>query len=78
MSVEIETYRLEDPGLLSDRQAAVYALREIDGRSRAETAELLEISRSTVDDHHRAAARKLDAARETIGLVDVLLEEADR
>ena len=64
------TTELSDAGLLSERQAEAFALRAIEGRDRHEAAELMGLTASTVDDHYRAAASKVEAANETLGLIE--------
>lgn len=64
------TRELAEAGLLSDRQAEAFILRVIEGRSREDAADLMGIDQSTVDDHLGAARRKIDAAGETLELVD--------
>lgn len=60
---------LVDAGLLKNRQAEAFLLRELEGRSRHEAAESMGITPSTVDDHYRAAQAKIEAARETLALL---------
>ena len=67
--------RLEQAGLLTQRQAEVYFITQIAGRHRTVAATRLGISESAVDDHLRRARSKLRAARRTRELLDEI--EAD-
>lgn len=57
---------LSETGVLADKQAHVYAMREIESFERGETAELLNVAPSTVDTTLRRARRKAEGAREFV------------
>lgn len=60
---------------LSHKQAHVYALRENADFGRDETADILNISPSTVDTHLRRAREKLTAAKNLVRLVRIESDE---
>lgn len=63
-------------GSLTEKQAVAYALREVFGRSREETAEVMGMSTSSVDTHRARGAAKVEEARSTVAaLVDDDSEE---
>ena len=62
--------RLEQAGLLTQRQAEVYFITQIAGRHRTVAATRLGISESAVDDHLRRARSNIRAARRTLDLLD--------
>ena len=58
-------------GSLTEMQAVAFALREVFGRTREETAEVMGLSTSSVDTHRRRGAAKVEEARSTVAaLVD--------
>jgi DNA-directed RNA polymerase specialized sigma24 family protein len=69
-SVRAAARRLSDPGLLTDRQALAYVLRDVEDVGRQEAADRLGCSTSNLDGLLGTARRKLERARHT-------LEEAD-
>ena len=62
-------------GSLTEKQALAFALREIFGYSRSETAELMGMSLSSIDTHRSRGVEKVEEARRT---VDALDSEEDR
>lgn len=62
--------RLAEAGLLTGRQAQAYAFRVIHGISRRETADALGVSKSYVDNLRSDAIEKIDAASETVAMLD--------
>lgn len=77
-SVRDTARRLADPGLLTDRQALAYTLRDVEGVRRDEAAEKMGISKSGLDDHLGTARRKLDQATSTLSVLDALGVDAYR
>lgn len=61
---------LAEAGLLTDRQAEAYVAREIEAVPRPATADKMGISVNRVDNLLRAARDKVEAARETIDVID--------
>lgn len=61
---------LADAGLLTDRQAEAYVRREIELEPRHAVAEHMDISPSTLDDHRSKAVEQVEAARETLAVLD--------
>lgn len=59
----IDAHALADTGILGDKQAHVYALREVHGFERGETVTILNANPSTVDSHLRQARQNAQAAR---------------
>ncbi|AGC65572.1 hypothetical protein K745_gp47 [Haloarcula hispanica virus PH1] len=74
-SVRGAARRLADPGLLTDRQALAYVLRDVEGVSRPDSAERMGVSVSTLDSLLGTARRKLGQARDTLDLADDLADE---
>lgn len=62
--------------ILTERQALAYLLRERLDVNRQTTAEVMESTASNVDNLHRRAREKIDAARETVAALDAL--QSDR
>ena len=56
-------------GLLTERQALVFFLREVEGMRRVEIAEKLDVHPSAVDDHFRRAREKIESARGTLNVL---------
>jgi transcriptional regulator len=67
---EVET--LAERGVLTERQARVYVLRDVLGLSGEEVADRLGISPSTVSAHRSAARERIEAARRTVEEVRAL------
>lgn len=63
---------LVDAGLLTDRQAEAYVLRDVRHVRRERAAEAMGISPNTLDSRLRTARDKVTAARETVATVDRL------
>jgi len=61
---------IADAGLLTEKQAVAYLAREVDHSSREQVASYLDIKPNTLDNHRRAAIDKLEAAEETLELID--------
>jgi len=62
---------------LSDREAEVAAYRQL-GFTNAAIALMIDVSKSTVNEYHRRATDKIDAARRLVSLADgSLAEEKD-
>lgn len=61
---------LVEAGLLKDRQAEAFVLRDVEGHSREEAADLMGLDPSTVDTHLHRARSRVEAARETIALLE--------
>lgn len=61
---------LAGAGLLTERQAEIYVLREIEQTPREATAERLGVSVNTVDNTLSTARRKVAAAAQTMVAVD--------
>lgn len=57
-------------GSLTEKQAVAYALREVFGRTREETAEVMGMSTSSVDTHRARGAAKVEEARSTVEALD--------
>jgi len=58
--------RLSDPGLVTDRQALAYVLRDVEGVSRPDAAERMGSSESNLDTLLARARRNLDQANSTL------------
>lgn len=67
--------QISDAGLLTERQAAAFVLREIVGMPRVTAANSMDISPNVLDKHLRAARDKIDAAEETLEELEQLEEE---
>lgn len=74
-SVRGTARRLADPGLLTDRQALAYVLRDVEGVSRPDAAEQMGVAKSTVDGLLGTARRKLSQARDTLDRADDLRDD---
>lgn len=61
---------LADAGLLTDRQAEAFVRRELELDPRDAVAEHMGISPSTLDEHRAKAIEQIDAARDTIAIVE--------
>ncbi len=61
---------IADAGLLTEKQAVAYLGREIDHSSRRQIADYLDISPNTLDKHIRTAKDKVEAAEETLELIE--------
>lgn len=69
--------RLADAGLLTERQALAYVLRDVVERSRAETSDAMGCTVNVVDNHLRAARDKVEGARRTVDELDNLQGAVD-
>lgn len=67
---------LSDAGLVTERQALAYVLRDVEAVPREEAAESMGISPSTLDTLLAKARRKVSAARATADAVDSIRFEA--
>lgn len=63
---------LVDADLLAERQAEAFVLREVEGVGREEAAERMGIATSTLDKHLGAARSKVEAAKQTVDLLEDL------
>lgn len=63
---------LADAGLLTERQAAAYALCDVYGIERERAAGVIGITVSTLDKHLQAGREKVTAARDTRDVLDSL------
>lgn len=61
---------LADAGILSDRQAEIWLLREIEGCSTEETADLIGIAPSTVSTQLSRARDRVESIQETAELIE--------
>lgn len=68
--VEEAVSELVEAGLLTERQAEAWVLRDVEAVPRQAAAASMGISASTLDNYRRAAEQKVEAARETIGAVE--------
>lgn len=59
-------------GLLTERQAEAYVLRDIKAVPRTEAAEQMDISVNTLDKHLAKARRKVEQAEETIETIETI------
>lgn len=64
--------RLSEPGILSEAMAEAFVLRELDSVPRKAAAELLGIGPSALDDRVQRAKHKIEAAEETVTIVEEL------
>ena len=62
--------QLVDDGLLTERQATAFVLREIELTPRPAVAEHMDISANTLDNTIRAAKDKIEAAEATIATIE--------
>lgn len=69
---EFETLveEIAEHGLLTEKQAAAYLGREIGMNSREQVAAYLDIAPSTLDNHLHRARVKVEAAEETLEILD--------
>lgn len=64
--------RLYDAGLLTERQAEAFVLREIELTPRPEAAESMGVKPSTLDSTLQQAKQKVESAEETLEVIDDL------
>lgn len=69
--------RLASHGLLTERQATAYLLRDIEGVSRSDAADKMDCSLSTLDHHLSEARNKMYQARHTLEMADRLTDDLD-
>lgn len=69
-SAEYLIEKIADAGHLTERQAQIYVLREIEGRRRQEIADELDLSPHTVTDYLGHARKKVESARQTVEILD--------
>lgn len=72
MTPDEEIELLVDAGLLTERQAEAFVLREIDPAPRDAVAESMGISVSTLDDYRADAIRKIESAEATVEALDAI------
>jgi DNA-directed RNA polymerase specialized sigma24 family protein len=65
-------------GVVSERRALAWTLRVVEGVSREDAAAMMGVSTSTLDKQLSAARSEIEAARETVDVVDELIEEGSR
>lgn len=70
LSTEEEIELLVDAGLLTERQAEAYVLREVELVPREAAADAIGISKSTLDDYRGAAEDKIEDARATLDALE--------
>lgn len=70
MSVEEDIEQLADAGLLTERQAEAYVLRDIELVPRQAAADAMEISVNTLDKRLGEARRKVEQAEATLDALD--------
>ena len=66
---------LTSPGLLTEKQALAYVLRDVNGLSREQAAEVMGVSVSTQDTHATEARRKVGKARAVATVVEDLRDD---
>lgn len=69
MTTEEEVERLVDAGLLTERQAEAYVMREVELVPREAAAEGMGIAPSTLDDYRADAVEKIEDAEATVEAV---------
>ena len=69
--------RLATTGILGERQALAYALREIHGVGRQEAADRMNTSASNVDNLLRSARSRVGGAEEIVAIVGDRTESSD-
>jgi DNA-directed RNA polymerase specialized sigma24 family protein len=69
---QIAAEALAGAGLLTEQQGRAWYLRDLADLTRAETADVLDVTISTVDKHTRAAREKIEVARATVDVLDQL------
>lgn len=75
MRIEDAVDRLEEAGLLTERQAEAWVLREVEAVPRQAAAESMGISINVLDKHLRAARDKVDAVEETAEAIGAIRHE---
>jgi len=70
MSVESDTEQLADAGLLTERQAEAFVLRDIEACPRQATADEMGISVNTLDNTLSTARKKVRQAEATVDAVE--------
>lgn len=72
MSLSDDIEQLVDSGLLAERQAEAYILREIEAVPRQAAADSMEISVNTLDNALGKARSKIETAEDTLDVIDDL------
>lgn len=72
-----EAERLESMGLLTERQAQAYLLRDVYGFDRRTAADEMGVSPSRVDNARRDAHSKIAAAKTTMNMIERVNERID-
>ena len=75
--VRADADRLATTGILGERQALAYALREIHGVGRQEAADRMETSASNVDNLLRSGRARIGGAEEIVAIVGDRTESSD-
>lgn len=74
--VDEDIQQIHDAGLLTERQAEAFVLRDVEAVPRAAVADSMGISVNVLDKHLGAARKKLETARSTVDAVgDVRFED---
>jgi hypothetical protein len=73
--VEAAVEQLAGAGLLTERQAQAYVLREIEAVPRDGAAQWMGVATGTMDDYRRDAVDKIEAAEATLDVIDDLRVE---
>jgi len=71
-AVEYITEQLTDETALSEKQARVWLLRDVEGLNPQDTAQRAGISESTMYDHLAIARRKIEQAERLVNITDEL------
>lgn len=72
-----EAEDLESMGLLTERQAQAYLLRDVYGFDRSTSAEEMGVSESRVDNALREAHSKITSAKTTMNVIERVNERVD-
>ena len=78
MTTDEDIQRLVDEGLLAERQAEAFVLRDVEDLSRGDAAERMGVAQSTLDNTLRAAREKIDAAEATLAIIEELQRPPSR
>lgn len=74
-TLEDDVQGLVDAGLLTERQAEAYVLRDVEAVPRGAAAEMMGISPNTLDDRIAEARRKVKAAEATLDTLEDIRHE---
>jgi len=70
--VEVAVDQLADAGLLTERQAQAYVLREVEAVPRDGAAQWMGVEPTTMDDYRLDAEEKVEGAEATLDVIDDL------